>query len=99
MTEPTASAGACSAVCYCSRCDLLVGLTGLHVTAVEEVTGRLGPFLRVQVESPARVEGCRVCGVVMRSHGRRDVRPIDTTWTGRYMCSEFRLGGLVLHRV
>lgn len=83
MTEPTASAYACSAVCYCSRCDLLVGLDGLHVTAAEEVTGRRGPCLRVAVESPARVEGCRVCGVVMRSHGRREVRLIDTPCFGR----------------
>ena len=78
MTEPTTSTGACSADLSCSRCDLLVGLRGLHVTVVEEVTGRRGPFLRVIVESPQRVEGCRACGVVMRSHGRRDVRLIDT---------------------
>jgi transposase len=69
--------------CYCTRCDRLVGLDGLHVTAVEEVTGRRGLFLRVAVESPARVEGCRICGVVMRSHGRRDVRLIDTPCFGR----------------
>ena len=50
---------------------------------MEEVTGRLGPFLRMQVESPVRVEGCRVCGVVMRSHGRREVRLIDTPCFGR----------------
>ncbi len=60
-----------------------MGLDGLHVTFVEEVTGRQGPFLRVRVESPARVEGCRQCGVVMRSHGRRDVRLIDTPCFGR----------------
>ena len=83
MTEPTAPVGACSADLSCPRCDLLVGLDGLSVTAVEEVTGRRGPFLRVRVESPARVEGCRVCGVVMRSHGRRDVRVIDTPCFGR----------------
>jgi transposase len=53
------------------------------VTAVEEVTGQRGAYLRVQVESPARVEGCRVCGVVMRSHGRREVRLIDTPCFGR----------------
>ncbi|MGH2969843.1 MAG: ISL3 family transposase [Solirubrobacteraceae bacterium] len=83
MTEPTACAHACSADCYCSRCDLLVGLTGLHVTAVTEVTGKRGAYLQVVVESPARVEGCRVCGVVMRSHGRREVRLVDTPCFGR----------------
>jgi transposase len=69
--------------CYCTRCDLLVGLDGLHVTAVQELPGKRGMFLRVAVESPARVEGCRVCGVIMRSHGRREVRLIDTPCFGR----------------
>lgn len=50
---------------------------------MEEVTGRRGPFLWVRVQSPARVQGCRVCGVVTRSHGRRDVRLIDTPCFGR----------------
>ena len=68
MSEGTACSRACSASCYCARCDLLVGLDGLHVTAVEDVTGKAGVYLRVQVESPARFEGCRVCGVVMGSH-------------------------------
>jgi transposase len=58
-------------------------LDGLHVTAVGEVSGKRGPFLQVQVESPARVEGCRVCGVVMGSHGRREVRLVDTPCFGR----------------
>ncbi len=53
------------------------------MVAVEEVTSRRGPLLRVQVESPWRVEGCRECGVVMRSHGRREVRLIDTPCFGR----------------
>ncbi len=53
------------------------------MTAVQEVTGRRGMFLRVQVESPGRVEGCRVCGVVMQSRGRREVRLIDTPCFGR----------------
>ncbi len=41
---------------YCDRCDLLVGLTGLHVTAVERDEGdhRRGDRggLMVSVESP-----------------------------------------------
>ena len=69
--------------CYCSRCDLLVGLDGLHVIAVEAVTTRRGIRLRVDVESPARVEGCRSCGVLSSSHGRRMVRLIDTPCFGR----------------
>jgi transposase len=40
-------------------------------------------MLRIEVESAPRVEGCRVCGVVMRSHGRREVRLIDTPRFGR----------------
>jgi transposase len=39
--------------------------------------------LRVVVESPARVEACRACGVVARSHGRRDVRLVDVPCFGR----------------
>ena len=50
MTDPMASADACSADFSCSRCDLLVGLPGLHVMAVQEVTGKRGTFLRVQVD-------------------------------------------------
>jgi transposase len=69
--------------CYCTRCDLLVGLDGLHVVAVGEVTTERGSRVRVDVESPARVEGCRSCGVVARSHGRRMVRLIDTPCFGR----------------
>lgn len=61
----------CCASCYCSRCDLLVGLDGLHVVAVREAVGRRGSFLQVEVESPLRVEGCRVCGVVMHTGAGR----------------------------
>jgi transposase len=69
--------------CYCTRCDLLVGLEGLHVVAVEVVTIKRGSRVRVDVESPPRVEGCRWCGVLARSHGRRMVRLIDTPCFGR----------------
>ena len=53
------------------------------MTAVEEVTTGRGVHLRVEVESPARIEGCRLCGVVAASHGRRTVRLIDTPCMGR----------------
>ena len=106
MTGPTASSGACSDEFSSSRCDLLVGLDGLHVTAVEEVIGRHGPFLRGRVQSRARVQGCRVCGVVMRSHDRRDVRligtpcfgpPVELTWRKRtWRCAELSCPGDVV---
>jgi transposase len=37
----------------------------------------------VTVESPPRTEGCRTCGVVAHSHGRRDVILVDTPCFGR----------------
>lgn len=83
MSEGTACSRACSASCYCARCDLLVGLDGLHVTSVEEVATKRGVRLRVEVESPARVEGCVTCGVVAASRGRRLVRLVDSPCFGR----------------
>jgi transposase len=77
MPKPMACPRACTAAEYCSRCDLLVGLPGVHVRSVREVIGRRGALLEVVVESAPRVEGCRECGVVMGSHGRREVRLID----------------------
>ena len=53
------------------------------MTAVREVNGKRGTMLEVEVESAARIEGCRVCGVVMGSNGRREVRLIDTPCFGR----------------
>jgi transposase len=59
---------------YCQRCDVLVGLPGLHVTAVDRDEGGL----RVQVESgPPAVMGCPSCGVVAHAHGRQTVELID----------------------
>jgi transposase len=59
---------------YCQRCDLLVGLPGLHVIGVQ----RDDVGLRVEVESrlPA-VMGCPACGVVAHAHGRQGVELID----------------------
>lgn len=98
MSEPTACAAArCPAhTTYCSRCDLLVGLDGLHVTAVhfDRDTG----ILLVAVESAAVVTGCPTCGVVAHSHGRREVRlidapcfdrPVEVVWRKRtWRCGE-----------
>lgn len=83
MSEPTGCARARSDSCYCSRCDLLVGLGGFHVVEVAEHHRRHGPGLRIAVESAPRVEGCRVCGVIAHSHGRREVRLVDTPSMGR----------------
>ena len=60
---------------YCQRCDLLVGVPGLHVVGVErdDVVG-----LRLEVGSRRpEVMGCPVCGVVAQGHGRQKVELID----------------------
>ena len=65
MNHPTACCAAPGS--YCARTDRLVGLDGVHVTDV----ARTGGGLVLTIETPPRVEGCRVCGVVAVSHGRR----------------------------
>jgi len=68
MTDPTSCCRVHGG--YCQRCDVLVGLPGLHVTGVE----RNDAGLRVRVESgPAGVVGCPSCGVVAHAHGRQTV--------------------------
>ncbi|TWE10495.1 ISL3 family transposase [Rudaeicoccus suwonensis] len=96
MSDPTGCgcARACSAGSCCARCDLLVGLPGLHVTDV----GERDYGLIVTVESPAGLMGCAACGVVAESHGRRvheliDApsfgRPVRVRWRKRtWSCSE-----------
>lgn len=84
----------CPVGAYCTNCDLLLGLDGLHVTAVERAPG----LLTVTVESAPVPAGCPTCGVLAESHGRRVVRLVDapcfTTpvvllWRKRrYRCSE-----------
>jgi transposase len=99
VSEPTAChrARSCPAHLYCDRCDLLVGLDGFHVIEVSEVPGRRSR-LRVVVESLAAPMGCSGCGVVVSSHGRRDVvlvdvpsfgRPVQLVWRKRtWRCPE-----------
>ena len=82
MSEPTACDRArprSVPPCYCTRCDLLVGLNGFHVIDVGEHDG----VVRVVVETPAEPTGCRSCGVIAHSHGRRDVRLVDVPCFGR----------------
>ena len=98
MSEPTAHfAARChDHADYCRRCDLLVGLEGLHVLSVERDEG--ASLLRVVVESPRTPMGCPTCGVVVGSHGRRDVhlvdapcfdRPVKLVWRKRtWRCEE-----------
>ena len=77
MDDPTAC---CPGGGYCDRCDLIVGVNGLHVTAVErDECGRLV----VTVESEAAVMGCPACGVVVRGHGRDEVTLVDAPAFGR----------------
>ncbi|WP_461004823.1 ISL3 family transposase, partial [Terrabacter terrigena] len=78
MPEPTSC---CSVVGgYCDRCDLLVGLDGLRVTAVaRDEDGALS----VVVESEPAVMGCPSCGVVAHGHGRLEVRLVDAPSAGR----------------
>lgn len=79
MTQPTGCTTCCHAPdAYCDRCDLLVGLPGLHVIGVERDPDRL----QITVESRLTVMGCPSCGVVAGSHGRRTVRLIDTPCFG-----------------
>lgn len=79
MPEPTLCCRACDD--YCGRCDLLVGLEGLRVIAVDahDPTGAL----TVTVESEPSVMGCEVCGVVAHGHGRVVVRLVDAPAMGR----------------
>lgn len=79
MTQRTGCTTCCHAHdAYCDRCDLLVGLPGLHVVGVERDPGGV----RITVESAPVVMGCPSCGVVAGSHGRRTVRLVDTPCFG-----------------
>lgn len=51
----------------CSRCDVLLGLEGVHVEAVE----RGEALMTVTVSTPWQPGGCPDCGVVAPSRGRR----------------------------
>ena len=78
MSEPTLCCRASGG--YCDRCDLLVGLDGLHVIGVDRDDGG---GLTVRVESAPEVMGCRRCGVIAHGHGRDEVELVDAPAMGR----------------
>ena len=78
MSEPTSCCRVSDA--YCDRCELLVGLGGLHVTGVVRDDGG---GLVVTVESAPEVMGCHTCGVVAHGHGRVEVDLVDAPAMGR----------------
>jgi transposase len=92
VEEPTSP---CRDACKpCARCDAFLGIDGVRVVAVERDDGRL----RVTVETPPHLEGCRRCGVVAVGHGRRDRllhdipcfgAPVTLVWRKRtYACPD-----------
>ena len=94
MSDATGCADAPTIADPCPRCDLLLGLDGVHVEAVE----RDGPVMRVTVSTPWRLVGCPDCGIVAPSRGRRrrvlhdvpagDVR-VQVVWRQRlWRCPE-----------
>lgn len=74
VSEPTSCCRAlCTSGAYCHNCDLLLGLDGLHVTAVR----REPELLTVTIESAPAPTGCPTCGTVAEAHSRRVVRLVD----------------------
>jgi len=77
----------------CPRCDLLLGLDGVHVEQVER-----GPTsMTVTVSTPWQLMGCPACGVVAVGRGRRvrvlhdvpGVVPVVVRWRQRtWRCPE-----------
>ena len=82
MNQPTGRVRCCvRGETYCGRCDVLVGLPGLHVIKV--VADQEGGGLTVTVESAPEMTGCPICGVIAASHGRRTVVLVDAPCFGR----------------
>jgi hypothetical protein len=85
MGEPTSCCRSDGA--YCDRCDLLIGLEGLRVVAVDRDDR---DALTVTVESAPALMGCQSCGVVACSHGRLEVCLIDAPAMGRAVRNRWR---------
>src|SRR5450830_264576 len=87
MHNATGCAVGAPATGPCPRCDVLLGLDGVEVVAVERDDG----LLRVTVQTPWALMGCPDCGVVASSRGRRtrvlhDVPgavPVEVHWRQR----------------
>lgn len=82
MFEPIGccrAAGGAAPAAHCPRCDLRVGLPGVHVLDVRCA----GEHLEVTVESEPGPVGCPDCGVVGIGHGRVQVRLVDIPSFGR----------------
>ena len=60
----------------CDRCDLLVGLEGLHLMSAARTPGALV----LDVESCNQLVGCPGCGVITQGRGRVVVDVIDAPW-------------------
>lgn len=94
MSHATGCADAPTTADPCSRCDVLVGLDGVHVETVE----RDAALMTVTVSTTWQLMGCPDCGVVAPSRGRRawvlhdvphgDVR-VQVVWRQRvWRCPE-----------
>lgn len=68
----------------CDRCDLLLGLPGLHLISVDRA--RTGFLL--EVESCDPVAGCPGCGVIAAGHGRIVTSMIDAPWRPRSLTTD-----------
>jgi transposase len=87
MHIATGCAGGAPGTDPCPRCDVLLGLDGVEVVAVERDDGRL----RVTVQTPWALMGCPDCGGVASSRGRRTwvlhdvpgVVPVEVVWRQR----------------
>lgn len=64
---------------YSDRCDLLLGLDGLHAIGVDREDGGA---LTVAVESAADVVDCPTCGVLAHAHGGVEVHWVDAPAMG-----------------
>ncbi|MGP9684046.1 ISL3 family transposase [Brachybacterium sp. AOP3-A1-3] len=94
MSHATGCTDAPTTADPCSRCDVLVGLDGVHVETVE----RDAALMTVTVSTTWQLMGCPDCGVVAPSRGRRarvlhdvphgDVR-VQVVWRQRvWRCPE-----------
>ena len=72
MTDPTCFCRAAGD--YCQRCDLLLGLPGIHV--IDVTRDEVGLLVEVESAVPP-VMGCPACGVIVHAHGRQRVELID----------------------